>query len=122
MRKVVRALLLSAVCLAVVCLGGPPFAAGQAKKDKETKAAAGTAVFEVHKSSKNNKFYFSLRDSEGVLLALSPIQGYETKADCQKAIETIRNAVAKAKVEFKAESTEVKKSDDKKSDDKKKKK
>ncbi|HEY7313364.1 MAG TPA: DUF1508 domain-containing protein [Gemmataceae bacterium] len=100
MRKVVRVLLLSAVCLAVVGLGGPPFASGQAKKDKETKAAAGTVVFQVKKSEKDGKFRFSLRDSEGTLLALSSPSGYETKAECQKVIETIRNNVAKAKVEF----------------------
>jgi uncharacterized protein YegP (UPF0339 family) len=120
MTKIVRTLGLSLALIAVAGLTGPPFAAGQAKKDKDTKAAA--AVFEVHKSSKNGKFYFSLRDSEGKLLAISSPGGYETKLDCQKAIETIRNTAAKAKVEFKADSPEDKKADDKKTEDKKKKK
>jgi uncharacterized protein YegP (UPF0339 family) len=117
MTKIVRALGLSLALVAIAGLAGPPFATGQAKKDKDTKAA-GTAVFEVHKSSKNGKFYFSMRDSEGKLLAMCSPSGYETRADCQKAIDTIRNTAAKAKVEFKTESTEDKKPVDKKTEDK----
>lgn len=122
MRKVTCALVLSLGLAAIVGLIGPPFAAGQAKKDKDTKAAVGASVFEMHKSSKNGKFYFSLRDSEGKLLAICSPSDYETKLDCQKAIDTIRNTAAKAKVEFKTESTEDKKTEDKKTEDKKKKK
>src|SRR5262249_53500711 len=110
MTKIVRALGLSLAMVAVAALVAPPFAAGQAKKDKDAKT--GASVFEVHKSSKNGKFYFSLRDGEGKLLAMCSPGGYETKGDCQKAIETIRNTAAKAKVEFKAESTEDKKTED----------
>jgi uncharacterized protein YegP (UPF0339 family) len=130
MVRVARALMLSLGLVAVAGLVGPPFVAGQAKKDKDktTKAVAGTSVFEIHKG-KNDKFYFSMRDSEGVLLATSG-KGYETKIDCQKVIQTIRDTAAKAKVEDldaadkKAvdKKTDDKKTVDKKSDDKKKKK
>ena len=117
MRKVTRALVLSLGLAAIVGLMGPPFAAGQAKKDKTSAKAAGTSVFEIHKSSKNGKFYFSLRDSEGTLLAMSSPSGYATKLDCQKAIETIRNTAAKAKIED--VDTADKKAVDKKAEDKK---
>jgi uncharacterized protein YegP (UPF0339 family) len=120
MTKLVRALGLSLVMVAVAGLVGPPFAAGQVKKEKDTKVTAGTAVFEVHQG-KNGKFYFNLRDSEGVLLALSG-KGHETKLECQKVIETIRTSVARAKIEFKAEAPEEKTTVDKKTEDKKKKK
>jgi len=117
MTKIVRALGLSLALVAVAGLTGPPFATGQVKKDKDTKA--GASVFVAHKSSKNGKFYFKMLDSEGKLLVMCSPGGYETKADCQKAIETIRNSAAKAKVEFQAESTEDKKAVDKKTEDKK---
>ncbi|HEY7426323.1 MAG TPA: DUF1508 domain-containing protein, partial [Gemmataceae bacterium] len=119
MTKLVRALGLSLALVAFAGLMGPPFAVGQAKKDKDTKT--GASVFVVHKSEKNGKFYFTLRDSDGTLLALSSPGGFETKLDCQKAIETIRNTAAKAKVEFKIDATDDKKAVDKKTEDKKKK-
>jgi uncharacterized protein YegP (UPF0339 family) len=114
MMKVTRALVLSLGLAAVAGLMGPPFAAGQAKKDKGGAKAAGTSVFEVHKG-KDGKFYFSLRDSEGALLAASG-KGYATKPDCLKVIETIRNTAAKAKIED--VDTADKKAVDKKTDDK----
>ncbi len=100
MRKVARALVLSLGLMAVAGLMGPPFAAGQAKKDKGDKGgkiAAGTAVFEMYKDTQG-KFRFRLKDGEGTLLAMS-VRGYETKADCQKIIDAIRTNAAKAKLE-----------------------
>ncbi len=98
MRKVARALVLSLGLVAVAGLMGPPFAAGQAKKDKGgAKIAAGTAVFEMYKDTQG-KFRFRLKDGEGTLLAMS-VRGYETKADCQKIIDAIRTNAAKAKLE-----------------------
>ena len=67
----------------------------KATKDKETKATA--AVFEVYKD-KGGEFRFRLKDADGTLLAISG-KGYETKADCQKIIDTIKSQAAKAKVE-----------------------
>ena len=116
MTKIVRTLGLSLALVAVAGLTGPPFAAGQAKKDKDTKAA--TAVFQVHKGN-DGKFYFSMRDGDGILLALSG-KGYESKVDCNKVIETIRASAAKAKIEDM--DTADKKTEDKKTEDKKKKK
>jgi hypothetical protein len=114
MRKVARALVLSLGLAAIVGLMGPPFAAGQAKKDKGGAKAAGTAVFELYKDTQG-KFRFRLKDGEGGLLAMS-VRGYDTKSDCQKIIAAIRADAAKAKLED-TETTD-KKTTDKKAVDK----
>jgi uncharacterized protein YegP (UPF0339 family) len=103
-RRVVLALVLAGI----VGVASPHFALAQDKKDKDKPAAAdqdkkdkdkapSTAVFELYKDSAD-EFRFRLKDSEGNLLATSG-KGYATKADCQKVIDTIKSAVAKAKVE-----------------------
>jgi uncharacterized protein YegP (UPF0339 family) len=65
-------------------------------KDKKVSTAA-TATFELYKDN-GGKYRFRIRDDEGTLLAISG-KGYETKADCQRVIDTIKRDVAKAKVD-----------------------
>ena len=55
------------------------------------------ATFELYKD-KAGEYRFRLTDHEGVVLAISG-KGYEKKADAQKAIDTIKSAAAKAKVD-----------------------
>jgi hypothetical protein len=54
-------------------------------------------VFELYKDSAG-EFRFRLKTGDGVLLATSG-KGYETKPDCQRVIETIKNTVGRARVE-----------------------
>ena len=98
MHKVVRSLLASLTLAAAVGAFTLDAANAQDKKDKDKKsAAAATAVFELYKD-KSDEFRFRLKTGDGVLLAISS-KGYETKADCQKVIDTIRNTAGKARVE-----------------------
>jgi uncharacterized protein YegP (UPF0339 family) len=73
----------------------PPSKKDEAKDTKGT--ATGVATFELYKDSAD-EFRFRLRDGEGTLLATSG-KGYKTKADCQRVIEAIRSAAARAKLE-----------------------
>jgi uncharacterized protein YegP (UPF0339 family) len=99
MKHVVRSLVLPlALAAAVVAVGLYP-AAGQDKKTKDAKEAkaakaVATATFELYKDS-GGKYRFRLKDDEGTELAMSP-RGYETKAECEKVIDAIRGAAAKA--------------------------
>jgi uncharacterized protein YegP (UPF0339 family) len=81
---------------AILMPAGLHLAAAQEKKDKG-KTAAATAVFEVYKD-KGGSFRFRLKDDDGNLLAISG-KGYDSKAECQKIIDEIKSAAAKAKVE-----------------------
>ena len=94
MHKIVRSLL-PPLALAVVlgAIGMDP-ASGQDKKEKKT--GAGAVVFQVYKD-KQGEYRFRLTDDD-VMLAVSG-KGYETRADCLKVIDTIKNTVGRARVE-----------------------
>ena len=98
MHKVVRSLLASLALAAVVGAFALDAANAQDKKDKDKKSAgATTAVFELYTDA-GGKFRFRLKTGDGVELAMAH-KGYETKADCQKVIDTIKNTVGRARVE-----------------------
>jgi uncharacterized protein YegP (UPF0339 family) len=98
MHKVVRSLLASLALAAAVGAFALDAANAQDKKDKDKKsAAAATAVFELYKDA-GGKFRFRLKTGDGVELAMAH-KGYETKADCLKVIDTIKNTVSKARIE-----------------------
>jgi uncharacterized protein YegP (UPF0339 family) len=99
MNRVVRSLVLPLALAAAVAAAGP-HAAGQDKTKAKAKGVAPppaveTAVFELYKDSQG-KFRFRLKEGD-TELAMSH-KGYETKADCQKVIDAIKSAAAKAKV------------------------
>jgi uncharacterized protein YegP (UPF0339 family) len=98
MSKVMRRLLLPVALAAAVALSLHP-AAGQDKKAKDAKATAAKAVatFELYKDN-GGKFRFRLKDDDGTELAMSP-RGYETKAECQKVIDSIKSSAARATVD-----------------------
>lgn len=93
--KAVRHLVLTLALAGVIGGAGAHFAAAQDKKAKD-KDAKGVATFELYKDA-GNKYRFRLKDAEGVTLAIAP-HGYESKADCQKVVEAIRTAAARAKI------------------------
>jgi uncharacterized protein YegP (UPF0339 family) len=98
MRRVVRDSALLIVLAGLIApVAGPHFVAAQ-QKGKGKAAAA--ATFELYKD-KAGEFRFRLKDDEGNLLAISG-KGYEKKADCQEAIDTIKRDASKAKVDDQA--------------------
>lgn len=64
-------------------------------KKKDTKKAPGK--IEIGEG-KDGKFRFSVRDADGKYLGGSGPIGYPTKADAVKAIETLKEVIATAKV------------------------
>jgi uncharacterized protein YegP (UPF0339 family) len=100
MKTVIRGLVMSVVLAAAFAIGGLYPSDAQAQKDKgkdKGKVAAATAVFEVYQD-KSKKFRFRLKDGDDNLLAISG-KGYDTRADCTKVIDSIKQNAAKAKVE-----------------------
>jgi uncharacterized protein YegP (UPF0339 family) len=95
MLKAVRRVVVPVVLGAVLMPAGLHLAVAQDKT--KGKAAPATAVFEVYKD-RGGEFRFRLKDGDGNLLAIAG-KGYDTKADCEKVIEEIKNLAAKAKVE-----------------------
>jgi uncharacterized protein YegP (UPF0339 family) len=92
--KAVRHLVLTlALAGGIVGVAGTHFASAQEKKAKDTK---GVATFEIRKS-KDDKYRFVYKDPEGKTQAMS-VHGYETKAECKKAVDEIRAAAGKARV------------------------
>ena len=96
------------VLLAMIVTVGtapPDVAVAQAKKDdKAGKAAKGkketadkAGVIEVTKG-KDDKYRFFVRDGDGKLLAMSGPGGFATVKDAEAAIDTLKEVVAKAKV------------------------
>ena len=70
-------------------LSGPPQIVAQDKEKGMT--------FEIYKDRKE-EFRWRLKAANGNIMATSG-EGYKAKADCQKAIETIKTGAASAKVE-----------------------
>jgi uncharacterized protein YegP (UPF0339 family) len=68
------------------------------KEIKKTTSAAG--VIEIGEG-KDGRFRFFVRDSDGKLLAMSGPTGFAEASDAEKAIESLREVVAKAKVVMK---------------------
>jgi uncharacterized protein YegP (UPF0339 family) len=107
--KALRTVVVVVVVAFVLGPVGMSFVAGQAQKDKDpkaqkekpkdNKAAQAGTVFELYKD-KSGEFRFRLKDEFGIL-AISG-KGYETKADAQKVIETIRREAAKARLDDQA--------------------
>jgi uncharacterized protein YegP (UPF0339 family) len=91
-----RSVLVAAFLIVAIGLVGAPMVSGQAKKDKSGDAKAATAVFEVY-TDKGGKVRFRLTSDEETLAIAG--HGYATKAECMKAIETIRTMAARAKIE-----------------------
>jgi uncharacterized protein YegP (UPF0339 family) len=85
--------ILSAALVAAVVswggLSGPPQSVAQ-DKDKGM-------TFEIYKDRKE-EFRWRLKAANGNVMATSG-EGYKAKADCQKAIESIKAGAATAKVE-----------------------
>jgi uncharacterized protein YegP (UPF0339 family) len=79
-----------------------PVVLAQAKKkdkDKDTKKGtkAGAGYIEIGEG-KDGKFRFFVRNEDGKLLAMSGGAGFASESDAKKAIEELREVVAKAKV------------------------
>ena len=77
----------------LVGLGGMTGTVAQEK----AKAARGQLTFEIYKDAKEG-FRWRLKAANGQVIATSG-QGYKAKADCDHAIEVIKEGAAKAKVQ-----------------------
>jgi uncharacterized protein YegP (UPF0339 family) len=98
MHKVICRLLAPLALTAAVGAFALDAAHAQVKKDKDKKSAeVTTAVFELYTDTAG-EFRFRLKTSDGVLLATSG-KGYQTKADCQRVIDTIKSTAGRARVE-----------------------
>jgi uncharacterized protein YegP (UPF0339 family) len=71
-----------------------------AKSGKDKNDAKGAGVIEVTKG-KDDKYRFFVRDADGKLLAMSGPGGFATTKDAEAAIDTLKEVVAKAKVNVK---------------------
>jgi uncharacterized protein YegP (UPF0339 family) len=95
----VSLLVVLAGVFAIAGLGDAPAQTSKAKTDT-TKTAdsakATTLTFSIYKD-KGGKFRWRLKDDAGVEVGMAS-KGYDAKADCQKTIDTIIAATAKAKV------------------------
>jgi uncharacterized protein YegP (UPF0339 family) len=91
MRPFAKTMMLPALLVAAIAVGGLSVAPGQDKK-KDDKA---TVIFEVYKD-RSDEFRFRLKDGEHSL-AIAP-KGYKTKDDVLKVIDEIKKEAAKAKV------------------------
>jgi uncharacterized protein YegP (UPF0339 family) len=103
MVKSLRRVVLVLILAAVLTPAGLDLASAQTKdkdKAKDKDKPAPMAVFELYKDS-GDKFRFRLKDGEGTILAIAS-KGYDTKAECQKAIDAIKSLAAKAKVDDQA--------------------
>jgi uncharacterized protein YegP (UPF0339 family) len=76
-----------------------PKADSKAKAETPPSTAAGL-TFELYKDA-GGKYRWRLKDGEGTNIGIAP-HGYDTKAECQKGIDAIKNGAARAKVEDKS--------------------
>jgi uncharacterized protein YegP (UPF0339 family) len=67
------------------------------KKDEKS---AKHGVVKIGKG-KDDKFRFSVYDGDGKFLAMSAPGGYATKAECEKGLEALKDALTDAKIEDK---------------------
>lgn len=104
MSKLIRLTALM-MAFAVVAVPATVSVAQDGKKDvkkkepadkKESKKAAPGKI-EINEG-KDGKFRFSVRDADGNYLGGSGPIGYATKADAVKAIETLKEVIATAKI------------------------
>lgn len=103
----------SAVTVAPAQEKGKPAKKDEDDKKADKKKAKKAGVVQINESSKNGKFYMSIRDAEGKFLAQGGPSGYENKEDALKALEAIKQALENPKIEYNA-----KKADDKEDDKK----
>ena len=100
MRKYIAAAVLSAGLL-VASTATNPIVFAQGAKDKKTKVEPTSGGnIEIHKSEKNGKYYFGIRDADGKYLGGSTTP-YATEKEIKEAIETFKKVVATAKVTMK---------------------
>jgi uncharacterized protein YegP (UPF0339 family) len=88
------------VLAALIAVAGSGDATAQPKPKAPAKADAGappTLTFHIYKDA-GGKFRWRLKDASDVSVAIAT-KGYDTKADCQKMIDTVIAGAAKAKVE-----------------------
>ena len=108
MRKYIAVILLSAGILVASTATNMSVSAQDKKKDKDSKVkdkdkgTTHTGHIEIHKSAKNDKYYFGVRDADGKYLGGSTTP-YATEKEAREAIETFKKVVAGAKVSMKEE-------------------
>ncbi len=106
MTKTTRGLLLGALMAGLLLAGGLGTAPALQKDKKDAKDAK-VGTVEVYKD-KAGEYRFRVTDADGKVIAMPP-RGHDTKEECLKAIDLVRETLNKAKV------TEVKEAkDDKK--------
>jgi uncharacterized protein YegP (UPF0339 family) len=91
-----RRLFIGFVLVAAFAVAGTvqhPVAEGQGAKKKAAKGG----VIEIGEG-KDGKYRFSVRDSEGKLLAMSGPRGFASEKDARTAIETLKEVISTAKV------------------------
>ena len=112
MRTLFRSIALFAIVAAIVASAGLSDApARQKEKDKDKKADE-VGTIEVYQAK--DGWRFRIKNAEDKSVAIGTV-GYETKAECLKAVDFVKTTMAKAKV---TEIKEDKKKDDKKKDEK----
>jgi uncharacterized protein YegP (UPF0339 family) len=105
MKKIIGLVSVAAVALFLSSGSGELLAQGK-------KSAAKTGTIELVES-RDGKFRFSVRDSEGKYLAGSPV-GHATEKEAREAAESLRTVIATAKfVSKKSEAGDSEKSKDK---------
>ena len=106
MQKYIAVVLLSAGILVTSTATNTSVSAQDKKKDKDSKVkdkgTVHTGHIEIHKSAKNDKYYFGVRDADGKYLGGSTTP-YASEKEAREAIETFRKIVAGAKVSMKEE-------------------
>ena len=93
--NIVRALLLwVGISGMIIASGGFPSAPAQEKKDKKDAKdakAAKAGTIEIYKDRAGD-FRFRVKDADGKVVAMPP-SGYETKEECQKALDFIKTTL-----------------------------
>ena len=98
MRKYIAAAVLSATLLVASSATHTTVSAqGTKDKAKVKVAPTGGGHIEIHKSDKNGKYYFGVRDADGKYLGGSTTP-HDTEKETRDAIETFRKVIASAKV------------------------
>lgn len=105
MKKIIA--LLSVSTVAVFLCSGSGDLSAQEKKKPATSSKTGTIELV---ESKDGKYRFSVRNSEGKYLAGSPV-GHETEKEAREAAEELRSVIANAKYVSKKAETKKDKGD-----------